>query len=173
MNPQNEKARATGESGHGPNENRSQAHYATNPIDKILPLLDGVKQTGEGRWLARCPAHEDKHPSFSVREKSDGTLVLRCYAGCENIDIVHAIGLTFRDLFPQTHGKDFDPTAPKINPPRFRAAELLEIAAFESRIVAIAVLDIAGGKPLNDADADRVVRAADTLSEIVREVGHG
>ncbi|WP_216819082.1 hypothetical protein [Thiohalocapsa sp. ML1] len=33
----------------------------------LLGRLDGVIRTGEGRWSARCPAHEDRSPSLSVR----------------------------------------------------------------------------------------------------------
>jgi len=40
-----------------------------------------------GRWSgasgeARCPAHEDKTPSLSVRDGADDTLLTHCHAGC-------------------------------------------------------------------------------------------
>ena len=34
----------------------------------ILDRLDGVRPTGDGRWIARCPAHDDRSPSLSIRE---------------------------------------------------------------------------------------------------------
>ena len=40
--------------------------------DVLLSILEGVKRTGPGRWMARCPAHGDKSPSLSIRELDDG-----------------------------------------------------------------------------------------------------
>ena len=42
----------------------------------LLERLQGIKQTGPGRWLAKCPAHEDRSPSLSIRELDDGQLVV-------------------------------------------------------------------------------------------------
>jgi DNA primase len=32
-------------------------------------------------WMAKCPAHEDRNPSLSIREV-DGKVLLHCHAGC-------------------------------------------------------------------------------------------
>ena len=45
-----------------------------------------VKALG-GRWhgadgVARCPAHDDREPSLSVRDGDDGRLLTFCHAGC-------------------------------------------------------------------------------------------
>ena len=42
----------------------------------------------EGRWhgsygMARCPGHDDHDPSLSVSEAQDGTLLVKCHAGCD------------------------------------------------------------------------------------------
>lgn len=52
-----------------------------------------------GAFLARCPAHDDRSPSLSIREGRDGRVLLRCHAGCEIEAIVHALGLAVHDLF--------------------------------------------------------------------------
>lgn len=75
---------------------------AANPIDSLLHRLDKVKQNGKGKWLALCPAHDDKTPSLSIKETDDGTILLKCWAGCPAVDIVHGISLELRDLFPRT-----------------------------------------------------------------------
>lgn len=67
--------------------------------EEIISLLDPVKSTGPGQWLARCPAHEDRHPSLSIGTGDDGRVLLKCHAGCNVKDILAAIGLTERDLF--------------------------------------------------------------------------
>lgn len=77
------------------------------PIDAILPRLERVRSTGKGRWSARCPAHDDRGPSLSVREVPDGTLLIHDFAGCNSAAIVRAIGLELRDLFP--NAADIEP----------------------------------------------------------------
>lgn len=68
--------------------------------EKILTLLQGVRQVGPRRWMARCPAHDDRNPSLSVTEGEDGRILLHCFAGCETEDILRALGLSWKDLFP-------------------------------------------------------------------------
>ena len=54
-----------------------------------------------GRYSARCPAHDDKHASLSVTESNDGKILLKCHAGCTAEQIVSAMGLELSDLFMQ------------------------------------------------------------------------
>lgn len=67
----------------------------------LLNRLDGVKQTGKGRWIACCPAHRDKRPSLAIRELDDGRVLLHDFAGCETSSILAVIGLSLEDLFPE------------------------------------------------------------------------
>lgn len=68
---------------------------------KLLDRLQGVRQSGPGRWLAKCPAHEDRSPSLSVRELDDGTALIKCFGGCGAADVLAAVGLELKDLFPR------------------------------------------------------------------------
>lgn len=61
----------------------------------------GGKRSGKG-WIARCPAHDDKHPSLSITEVDDGKVLINCHAGCHAADVVAAIGLELKDLFPES-----------------------------------------------------------------------
>lgn len=67
-------------------------------ITDFLQRLKGVKKCSEG-YIARCPAHEDKHQSLSIGEK-DGNILIHCHAGCSANAIVGALGLELKDLFP-------------------------------------------------------------------------
>lgn len=69
--------------------------------DTILQRLDMVKPTGDGRWIARCPAHDDRSPSLSIREADDGRVLLHCHCGCGAIDVLRAVGATWKDVFPE------------------------------------------------------------------------
>lgn len=72
------------------------------PIEIILPKLAGVKQTKSNEWMAICsgPGHKDNKQSLHITEKNDGTVLLKCHAGCRNQDIMDALGLQMRALFP-------------------------------------------------------------------------
>jgi len=70
------------------------------PIVLILSKLSNVKgSSSSGKWTARCPAHNDKRNSLSISEGHDGKVLLNCFAGCHNEDIVRSIGLSMSDLF--------------------------------------------------------------------------
>ena len=49
-------------------------------------------------WMARCPAHDDKEPSLSLRDV-DGTILVHCHAGCSQRAVVDA--LKARGLWPE------------------------------------------------------------------------
>ncbi len=57
------------------------------------------RRSGLG-WMARCPAHDDRSPSLSIRPGRDGRTLIYCFAGCEKGDILRAAGLEWADLFP-------------------------------------------------------------------------
>lgn len=52
-------------------------------------------------FLVRCPAHDDKSPSLSVGEGSDGKILLRCFKGCSVSEICSALDIKVRNLFPR------------------------------------------------------------------------
>ena len=68
-------------------------------LQRILGLLEGVKQTNNG-YTARCPAHDDKHNSLSVKMADNGKILLHCFAGCKTDKICADIELDLQDLFP-------------------------------------------------------------------------
>jgi len=70
------------------------------PVQQVLDLLENVRPGSNGS-TALCPFHGDTNNSLSVAEGEDGRVLLKCFAGCEVPDIVGAIGLEMRDLFPK------------------------------------------------------------------------
>lgn len=66
----------------------------------LLDRLDGLRQTGPDKWIAKCPAHEDRSPSLSIRDVGD-RLLIHCHAGCSPADILAAAGLELADLFDE------------------------------------------------------------------------
>jgi putative DNA primase/helicase len=55
----------------------------------------GGRKAGSG-WTARCPGHDDRTPSLSIRDSGDGKVLVRCHAGCgqeQVISILRSRGL--------------------------------------------------------------------------------
>ena len=69
-------------------------------LSTLLSRLDAVTRHGDG-WQARCPAHEDRNPSLSVRTQ-DNRILVKCFAGCSADSIMRAAGLSMHDLFTDT-----------------------------------------------------------------------
>jgi hypothetical protein len=63
--------------------------------------VNPARRSGDG-WVARCPAHEDRNPSLSIREQN-GKVLLHCHAGCTVEDICSAVGLGLGDLFTRAN----------------------------------------------------------------------
>lgn len=137
------------------------------PAEKLIVRLDKVKQPGAGRWLARCPAHEDKSPSLSIRETDDGTLLIKCWTGCGAADVVAAVGLELKDLFPE----NLDYRSPLRPGERWIPKDVLRCVASEALLVAIAANTVRQGKALQEADIDRVCLAENRLRAAAAEVG--
>ena len=70
-----------------------------DPLDRVLSRLKAVKKVGGRQFIARCPAHDDRRPSLSVKEGDDGRVLMYCHAGCHVSDIVRAMNLEMVDLF--------------------------------------------------------------------------
>ena len=80
-----------------------------SPLENVLARLENVTGPRSGQYLARCPAHEDRCNSLSVKAGDDGRVLLNCFAGCAVENVVAALGLDLKDLFP---------TAPPAVPPQ-------------------------------------------------------
>jgi putative DNA primase/helicase len=50
----------------------------------------GGRKAGSG-WMAKCPAHEDREPSLSIADADDGKVLVRCHAGCHQLQVIAAL----------------------------------------------------------------------------------
>ncbi len=127
-------------------------------IERITAQLSGVKRTGPGRYIARCPAHNDKSPSLCIT-LADDKILLKCFSGCEVADILWAIGLEFSDLFPER----IKPTNAKNL--KFNAYDVLKCLRDEITIILIASSDCANNRTISGASLDRVQLAHSRIKE--------
>jgi DNA primase len=122
----------------------------------LLNRLEGVKETGPNRWLAQCPAHHDRSPSLSVRD-ADDRLLIHCFAGCEPLDIVQAVGLELSDLFADQHEHVTTRHS------RIPVRDILEALDHEAHVVAIIASDIHDHKEIDESTWDRLALAVSRI----------
>ena len=74
------------------------AHSSYQPLSEaqLLARFDRVSLVRDG-WKARCPSHEDRSPSLSIRRGRRWWLT-HCFAGCTVEQVCAAVGLTVADL---------------------------------------------------------------------------
>jgi hypothetical protein len=136
-------------------------------VTKLLERLTRVTQHGPDRWRAVCPAHVSRHQSQSlvVRELSDGTSLICCHAGCGAAEIIEAVGLEMRDLFPASHCAPADSRRPQ-RPNHYHAAgEALMTVYREAFVVVLVAEDMATGKVPSEADIERCALAASRIRQ--------
>lgn len=141
-------------------------------VERLLSQLRKVKQTGPGKWAACCPAHEDKGPSLAIKDES-GTVLIHCFAGCEPVDILGAVGMELKDLFPPR-----DPTQKYEREPvvyvggaRFTALDALRALSNEGSVVLLLACDMAEGKCLSEAERDRVLISVKRMTAALEFLG--
>lgn len=132
-------------------------------LNLILSKLDCVKKLPNGKYQAKCPAHNDKSPSLAISESGDGKVLIKCWAGCEFEQIVSAIGLEKKNFFPVSR---LPKAEHKAYYPRFNAHELFPMLSQESLIALMALQQLAQGNPLSNVDVERVNQAFETILNI-------
>ena len=138
-----------------------------SPVEKLLTHLKGVRRVGDGRWIARCPAHDDRAPSLSVREMADERVLIHCHAQCDPASIVGAVDMTLADLFPpRPIASDF---APRERRP-WRASDVVRALEHELLVAIVFLGDVARGRPMTPADRDRAVEARQRMLCFLEEL---
>ncbi|MEY2334272.1 hypothetical protein [Acidithiobacillus ferrianus] len=151
------------------------ATYATTrsndtPIDRVLHRLDKVKRTAPDKWIACCPAHDDKRPSLSVKQADDGKVLLICRSGCGVAEIVGALNLEMSDLFPgdrrslKDHG-----TGPMRRPFDYR--DCLTGIAHEATVARLIIEAVNRGEAMDAESLDRLALAEERIDDALRAAG--
>lgn len=131
--------------------------------DELISRLHGVRRTGEGEWVARCPAHQDRSPSLAIKEAGGDVMLLHCFAGCPTEDVLAAIGLTFADIMPERRDDGIKRMA-------YNPRTVLEALGHNARLMAIMALDIAyKRKELTPESADKM---AELAGEVIEAMDH-
>jgi hypothetical protein len=151
----------------------------------LLSRLEGVKQIGPSQWKACCPAHDDKHPSFYIKE-DDGKVLLSCKAGCFVGSILAAVGMDMQDLFPERpvyryrngegkrlieeHGGEAGPYGKSL---KLSKAQLFDKMGYEAMLVAMFFDRIDHGLEVDKEDLRRVRLSVQIIKRLGEEVAYG
>ena len=57
--------------------------------ETIAKALGGRKVVSS--WMAGCATHDDRNPSLSIRDGSDGKVLVWCHAGCDQARVIDAL----------------------------------------------------------------------------------
>ncbi len=129
-------------------------------IETLISRLDGVKETGHGKYVARCPAHDDKSPSLAIKECGDGRILIHDFAGCQTEDVLAAVDLTFADVMPERIGTDHS-----IKRERWiNAKDALETLDHASLVVSIIGADFLKHKDIDDETWSRLAVAVNRIN---------
>lgn len=83
--------------------------------ETIAKALGGRK--AGGGWTARCPAHDDKTPSLSIRDADGGKVLIRCHTGC---DREQDLPCRHESHWPSRIGRAFNIRAARARSPKRR-----------------------------------------------------
>lgn len=76
-------------------------------MSSLLDRLSGVEVGPDGEYKARCPCHDDRAASLSIRhDLKTGNVLINCFGGCRTTDILDHLGFKMSDLFdvpPEGH----------------------------------------------------------------------
>jgi len=130
-------------------------------IETLISRLDGVKETGAGKYVARCPAHDDRSPSLAIKDCGDGRILLHCFASCDVESVLDALGLSVSDVMPERVGAKHS-HRPLHKP--FSARDALATLDHESLVVAVIGADILECKEVDDDTWDRLGAAVQRIN---------
>ena len=102
------------------------------PVQLVLSKLPDAKPNGAG-WQARCPAHDDRRPSLSIAEGTDGRALVTCHANCKVEEVVSALGLVMADLMPANVDGNRRKRKPPSAPPKTYDTARDAVAELEQR----------------------------------------
>jgi hypothetical protein len=136
---------------------------------QLLDRLDRARETRRGHWIARCPAHQDRSPSLSIRELDDGRVLIHDFGGCSAEEVLNAAGLNYSDLHSE---RAKDDRRPRERRP-WSISQGIRVLDFETNLITVAALNIGNGVALNDGDRERVLVARERVMHVIEVLGGG
>lgn len=120
--------------------------------EQIANGLDRARRSGRS-WSACCPAHEDRSPSLSITDTGDGKVLVHCFAGCSQEDVIESL-----------RGLGLWPTASYAARAMYAERERQKIREHHLLILRLADIRLQNGEQLDEHDSN-------VLKESLRYLG--
>jgi len=83
------------------------ANLIPTPYLEQILAQSRARSTGRDKWTGHClnqanHRHGDRHGSLSIYLTSSGVILLHCFSGCSQADVIASLGLHPKNLFPST-----------------------------------------------------------------------
>jgi hypothetical protein len=131
----------------------------TSPIENLLSRVDSLKKGRKaGQYFAFCTHQVNrKERKLSITERTDGSLLLKCWGGCDFYEILKNLGIQVHELYPPRNlsGKE-----PKRNPPLVSTTQCLELLHELVNCMVITVLNFYNGVELTPNDREQLLSNA-------------
>ena len=127
---------------------KQHRNYTT--LSSIASGLNKVRWCGNNKFVACCPAHDDRTPSFTASE-INGKILVKCFAGCTQEKVIGAL----RDM-------GLWHTASRHQLERRKRADLKEETCHHQRMI---LLGAASTTELSEADIAQMRESMGFLKE--------
>jgi len=131
----------------------------TSPIEKLLSRVDSPKKGNKaGQYSAFCSHQVNrKERKLSITERTDGSILLKCWGGCDFYEILKNLGLEVHELYPP---RNLSGREPKRNPPLVSTTQCLELLHELVNRMVITVLNFYNGAELTPNDREQLLSNA-------------
>jgi len=130
-------------------------------INVLLNKLQKVKRTGDGKYMACCPAHQDKTASLVITLSDDNRILINCFAGCDTYSILRSVGLDWDAVMPEKYtGETRKPVKPIIY-----ATEGMQLIRFEAQIITYCAFKLKSNATLSTDDLKRLETAMQRINK--------
>ncbi len=113
-----------------------------------------AKRVGASKYVACCPAHDDRTPSLSIKESRTGQALVHCFAGCSQDEVISAL----RNL-----GLWAKPSPVRID--YLRHQSIKEKIRFEQLLLATATAEAREGRVHTEFERARIRRAIEFIEK--------
>ena len=131
----------------------------TSPIEKLLGRVDSPKKGGKvGQYYAFCSHQVNRRErKLSITERTDGSLLLKCWGGCDFYEILKNLGVEAHELYPPRNLSGREPIR---NSPLVSTTQCLELLHELTNRMVIAVLNFHNGVELTPNDREQLLSNA-------------
>lgn len=131
-----------------------------------------VRGSGDGNWRCDCPCGHSSTGALSVTDR-DGKLLLHCFAGCDVLDVLAAMGLSVGDLFADDHRHDRldDPVARVERIYRKLTGEDIARLLRAAHVAKFALDGVVHGVGFTSHDVSTIAQTITEVERIAEELG--